>query len=128
MGTARLERVPNLKSVLISDEDLKDLGRSAYKEYKGQIDGYESNIRVIRWNDNNIFTLMSTFSSGYPPTTVQRWDRSSFPAKRVTVGCPTMVKLYNTNMGGVDKMDALVGFYRIFSGKSLNKKHTFIIL
>ena len=39
-------------------------------------------------------------------------------AKKITVGCPAMVKLYNVNMGGVDKMDALVGFYRtIFRSK-----------
>ena len=114
MGTARLDRVPNIKSAMITDADLKALGKSAYKEYEGKIDEDEANIRVIRWNDNNCFTLMSTFSSGYPPTTVERWDKTTSPAKKVSVECPSMVKLYNTNMGGVDKMDALVGFYRSF--------------
>ena len=114
MGTARLDRIPNIKSVMISDGGLKYLGRSAFEEYQGQMDKGENIIRVVRWNDNNIFTLMSTISSGYPPATVERWDKSSVPAKKITVGCPSMVKLYNTNMGGVDKMDALVGFYRTF--------------
>ena len=114
MGTARLDRVPNIKSAIITDADLKALGKSAYREYEGNIDEDEANIRVIRWNDNNCFTLMSTFSSGYPPTTVELWDKTTSLAKKVTVECPSMVKLYNTNMGGVDKMDALVGFYRSF--------------
>ena len=95
MGTARLDRVPNIKSVMITDGDLKALGRSAFEEYECQLDlNGESIIRVIRWNDNNIFTLMSTMSLGFPPDTVQRWDRSEVPAKRVIVGCPSMVKLY----------------------------------
>ena len=112
MGTARLDRLPNIKSVIISDDELKAWGRSSYEEYEGQIDNNECKLRVIRWNDSNIFTIMSTFSSGYPPSEVQRWDRSTTPAKKVNYQCPSMVKLYNTNMGGVDKMDALVGFYR----------------
>ena len=34
--------------------------------------------------------------------------------KKVTVVCPGIVHIYNTNMGAVDSMDSCLGLYRMF--------------
>ena len=121
MGTVKLNRVPAITSVIIPDEDLKARGKFAYVEYEGRLADSKGNvpedaegIRVIRWNDNKLFNIMSTFGSAHPGSTVQRWDRTKGNQTKVTVPCPGLVRFYNSNMGGVDKMDSLLGFYRTF--------------
>ena len=121
MGTVKLNRVPAIDTVIISDKDLKAKGKSSYIEYEGKLADDKGNvpenaagIRLMRWNDNKIFTIMSTFGSAQPSGTVQRWDRSKMKQTKETVPCPGLVQFYNTNMGGVDKMDSLMGFYRLF--------------
>ena len=57
---------------------------------------------------------MSTFGSAHPPGVAMRWDRKKGKQQKLPVECPGIVQYYNTHMGGVDKMDALMGFYRMF--------------
>ena len=57
---------------------------------------------------------MYTTGSAQPVTEVQRWDRSKELAQKISVQAPNIVTSYNKNMGGVDKMDSLIAFYRIF--------------
>ena len=115
MGTVKLDRVSGLKPILIKDSDLIAKGKSSFVEYEGILDtDPESALRVIRWNDNSIFNLITTFGSAMPLETCMRWDRSLPVMAKLQVQCPNAVKTYNTNMGGVDKMDSLLGFYRIF--------------
>ena len=115
LGTVRLNRVPGLNSILITDKELKDQGRSAFVEYQGEHDKSGNKcIRVVRWNDNNIFNLMYTFGSALPKDTVQRWDRTTGVNSKITVPCPATVKLYNAGMGGLDLMDSIVAYYRMF--------------
>ena len=104
---------------MVTDKDLKDQGKSSFAEYegkimdkKGKIKESVGSVRVIRWNDNSICTLISTMGSGYPVAKVLRWDKEE--EKYIEVECPGMVKYYNAHMGGVDKLDALIAFYRIF--------------
>ena len=107
MGTVRLNRVPAIDTVIISDADLKAKGKSSYVEYEGKLADDKGvvpenapGIRIIRWNDNNFFTIMSTFGSAQPGGTVQRWDRSSKGNQsKEAVPCPGLVQFYNTNMG-----------------------------
>ncbi|CAL4076351.1 unnamed protein product, partial [Meganyctiphanes norvegica] len=116
MGTVRLDRVSGIKDIIASDAEIKSLGRSAFIEYEGKLGVKgKKDIRVLRWHDNNFVNLMSTYSSAYPTDTVTHWDRNKETnAAKVTVTCPSTVKVYNCNMGGIDTMDSLLGFYRIF--------------
>lgn len=43
---------------------------------------------------------------------VQRWDEKN--KKYITVERPEVIKLYNQSMGGVDNIDQLIAYYRIF--------------
>ena len=85
MGTVRLNRLPRIKTCMITDSDLKAKGRSSFTEYEGTVKDKEGkdgkikesvgSVRVVRWNDNNICTLMSSMGSGHPITQVRRWDK-----------------------------------------------------
>ena len=57
---------------------------------------------------------MGTFGNACPTGTIRRWDRSQKPAVHEIIECPAQIMLYNKNMGGVDKMDSLIGFYCMF--------------
>ena len=119
MGTVSLNRFPKIKTCMITDKYLKAKGKSSFAEYEGTIKDKEGevketvgSVRVIRWNDNNTCTLMSSMGSAYPIAQVKRWDKTE--GKKTEVSCPGLVKYYNTNMGGVDKIDSLIALYRIF--------------
>ena len=121
MGTVKLLRVPAIADIIISDKELKNKGKSSFVEYKGLMKDAEGNLpdddneslRLIRWNDNKCFNLMSTFGSAQPEGLVKRWDRTKGQQTKLPVKCLGIVQYYNTHMG-VDKMDALMGFYRFF--------------
>ena len=114
-GTVRLNRCSGLKDqCLVPDADIKAKGKSSFIEYEGKIKDTTDDIRVIRWYDNNFCSIMSTMGSAQPISTVQRWDKTLNNFEKTSVPCPGIVKYYNAHMGGIDKMDALVAFYRIF--------------
>ena len=95
MGTLRMDRAHGLN--VIEDKDLMAEGKSAFREYRGSFDNGDHDMRVVRWSDNKVISLIYTYGSAYPMKTCQRWDRSSTPAKKVTVDCPGIVQVYNTN-------------------------------
>ena len=112
MGTVRSNRLSGL--TMIDDKSLKAMGKSSFIEYEGRLNTNDGTVRVIRWFDNNICTLLSTMGSAQPITTIDRWDSSVSTVDKVPVSCPAVVKHYNCHMGGVDKVDSLVGIYRMF--------------
>ncbi|CAL4126748.1 unnamed protein product [Meganyctiphanes norvegica] len=114
MGTVQLPRASGLKSVLIPDHELIKKGKSSFVEYEGKLDNKGKDLRVVRWNDGKIVNIMSSFGSALPLGTCERWQRTVNDNKKVSVPCPSLVSYYNTHMGGIDKMDSLLGFYRIF--------------
>lgn len=65
---------------------------------------------VLKWYDNKCVHLTSTFMGGEVNGTVKRWDRST--KSHIEVPCPSMVKMYNKAMGGVDLADMLIALYR----------------
>lgn len=46
------------------------------------------------------------------PQKVRRWNKSTKQYEEVEV--PEVIKLYNANMGGVDKFDQMISYYRTF--------------
>ena len=57
---------------------------------------------------------MGTFGNACPTGTIRRRDRSQKPLVHGIIECPAQIMLYNKNMGGVDKIDSLIGFYCMF--------------
>ena len=68
----------------------------------------------VCWHDNNCVILLSTAYPGHQDGTVKRKGKDS-AGRHVSldVALPTAVKYYNMFMGGVDKSDQLIGYYRI---------------
>ncbi|KAL0830047.1 hypothetical protein ABMA28_003505 [Loxostege sticticalis] len=92
---------------------LKDV-KSFKKEPRGSYDyrlDKNDNICAVRWNINNVVTLLSN-EFGVNP--IQKARRYSVTQKqRIEIDQPNVVYQYNKYMGGVDRLDANVGVYRI---------------
>lgn len=104
-GTIRLNRFCNPK--LSSDKVLKKKGRGACEE-SISTDG----IVVTKWYDNKPVLLGSNFVGIGEKDICRRWDKKQ--KAYVNVERPEAVRLYNTNMGGVDKVDFLLSLYRSY--------------
>jgi hypothetical protein len=104
-GTIRQNRMKGCP--LKSEKALKQAGRGS----SDSCTDMNSSISIVRWLDNGIVNLASTYLSEEPKVTVKRWSRNE---KRVIdIGCPRIVQEYNTFMGGVDLSDMLLSLYRI---------------
>ncbi len=103
LGTIRRNRVPQNK--MPTEADMKKRGRGASEEMVANVDGVD--VSLVLWQDNKTVSLMSTLTGAQPVSTVQRYDRAA--RKTTTVKCPDLVKEYNKHMGGVDKLDSLLG-------------------
>ncbi|XP_050507404.1 piggyBac transposable element-derived protein 3-like isoform X1 [Diabrotica virgifera virgifera] len=106
LGTVRTNRVP--KNKLPADKVLMKQGRGSCVEKVAVHNS--TTLRVVKWYDNKAVTLLSTFASASPETTVQRYDRKK--KESVTIKCPSIIILYNKFMGGVDLIDSLLALYR----------------
>lgn len=71
----------------------------------------DSGISVVMWNDNGVVTIASTHYGVQPVKQVQRWSVAE--RKRVMIPMPSVIGLYNSNMGGVDRLDQNVAKYRV---------------
>ena len=67
MGTIRILNTAGFAKVCMPDKELSQLGSRSFVEYIVSFEGsVDPGIRIIRWDDNNIFNLAHTFGSGYP--------------------------------------------------------------
>jgi hypothetical protein len=66
---------------------------------------------LVKWFDNKVVCLVSSFFGIEPVSTVKCWNRVE--KKKVAVPCPNIVKLYNKHMGGVDLAGMLIELYRV---------------
>merc|ERR1711888_66593 len=95
MGTIRIPNAPGFVDACIPDKDLKDKGERAFVEY-----------------DSKVFNFAHTSGSAKPTTPVQRWYRGKDKkCHRVEMNMPSVIGKYNKCMGGVDKMDSIIGMY-----------------
>ena len=73
-----------------------------------------TNITVLRWLDNGIVQLTSTFMGPELDDLVKRWDGKE--KTMIEVQCPEIINQYNKYMGGVDLCDMLMSLYGIKLG------------
>lgn len=66
---------------------------------------------MVRWLDNKVVHLISTFTGVEPLGSVLRWN--AIEKKKTCFPCPSIVYQYNQNMGGVDLCDMFLALYRI---------------
>merc|ERR1711888_464219 len=113
MGTIRIPNAPGFVDACIPDKELKDKGDRAFTEYLVNFDNImHPGIRIIRWHDSKVFNFAHTSGSAEPTTPVQRWYRGrDKKCHRVEINMPSVIGKYNKCMGGVDKMDSIIGMY-----------------
>ena len=87
--------------------DLKKQGRGNY-DFKTNTN---HGVIVCKWNDNSVVNLCSNAAGVHPISNASRY--SSSEKKQVQIEQPYLVKLYNENMGGIDRMDQNISNYRI---------------
>lgn len=105
VGTLRANRLGDAAPKLITEVEMKKKKRGT-SSFATSAEG----VTVLRWKDNNLVNVCSSFA-GYAPTdSVQRW--CSTAKSKVAVERPYAVKEYNKCMGGVDLMDSLTSLYK----------------
>lgn len=102
--TVRKDRVD--KCPLKGEKELRQEGR-------GSVDFYtcEEGILVAKWYDNKEVTVASNHYSVHPMDQVRRWDKKK--KEYIIVRRPNLIAAYNKGMGGVDRCDQLLAFYRL---------------
>ena len=107
LGTIRSSRLAGADKLLKSKKVLVAAGRGSI-EYRVNAN---SNIALVRWLDNGLVQLVSSFVGIGNGNPVKRW--SAKEKKKIDVPCPQIVHEYNKHMGGVDLCDMLMALYRI---------------
>lgn len=69
-----------------------------------------SELTLVRWNDNSIVTVASNNFSVHPLANTKRYNRKE--RKDIQISQPNMIKQYNSYMGGVDLHDNAIANYR----------------
>ena len=103
-GTVRANRT--LKCPLITPDAIK-------KQIRGKLDyrlETTSGTIIIRWNDNSCVTVASTASGVAPTKKARRW--SAKQKEYIHIDMPQAITQYNACMGGTDRMDQNLGYYR----------------
>lgn len=72
----------------------------------------DEKVVVVLWYDNKSVIMTSNFVGIEPEDEVRRWDRKE--GTNVMVKRTTIIRMYNSSMGGVDKSDFLIALYRTF--------------
>ncbi|XP_046662894.1 piggyBac transposable element-derived protein 3-like [Homalodisca vitripennis] len=96
-GTIRANRVE--KAPLSDVKSVSKMPRGSFD----QITEKDSNVTLVRYNDNNVITVASTACGVEPVGKVRRW--SAAEKKHTSVNQPSCVVMYNQYMGGVDRLD-----------------------
>jgi hypothetical protein len=83
------------------------------KEGRGSMDFHvsEEGILLVKWYDSKEVIVGTNHYSAEPTSQVRRWDKKN--KKYVSIPIPALILAYNTGMGGVDRCDQLMSFYRI---------------
>lgn len=104
LGTLRKNR---LKGCPLEEEKvLQKRGRGMY-DYRKDV---TSDVIVVRWVDNKVVCMASSFCGIQPLSTVKRWNTNE--KRKTDVPCPNIVTQYNKHMGGVDLAGMLIELYR----------------
>lgn len=105
-GTIRLDRFA--KPPFKSDSDMKKMGRGCSEE----IVNSNGTVACIKWYDNKCVALASNYIGIGKTDTAKRHDKTK--NCKISIDRPQIVQNYNMNMGGVDLMNQMVSYYRIY--------------
>ncbi len=70
----------------------------------------EEGTLLVKWYDNKEVIIGTNHCSVEPLLKVRRWDKSKKVYMEINI--PDLIRAYNQGMGGVDRCDQLLSFYR----------------
>ena len=94
------------KCQLLSEKGLKKQGRG---EFDFRVD-IALNVVAVRWSDNKLINIVSSYVSIEPLHTVRRYNRSL--KQKVNVKQPNIVYVFNQYMVDIDKLDMMGALYK----------------
>lgn len=71
----------------------------------------DKKVIIVAWNDSKCVTMGSNVVGINPIIQLSRWSKEQ--NKRINIDAPKIVRVYNKNMGGVDKVDMLCALHPI---------------
>ena len=104
-GTLRSNRVEKCPFMSTKQFEKKNRGFSEH------FSNADRTIVLARWNDNGIVTIASNEHGVFPLARTEIF--STIHKKKISIEMPHLIKMYNSHMGGVDRMDQNVSLYRI---------------
>ena len=104
-GTVRINRVENASLRPIKEMEKLERGASDVVTDKN------SNLTLVRWKDNKVVTVASTFVGKMPLRKAHRYVKAQ--NGRAEIDQPQSIFLYNKGMGGVDRLDQNISSYMI---------------
>lgn len=105
-STIRVNRFS--KPPFLNDKWMASKGRGTTDEIRNK----EDTICLVKWYDNKPVYMCSNFIASGEVEKVKRWDKKT--KQYLDIEQPEVIKMYNKSMGGVDKIDQLIAYYRIF--------------
>ena len=104
-GTIRENRIENCDLMNAKELKKKPRGQLVYK--------FSKQIIVAKWHDNSVVNVASNCHGLSPITKVDRIGVINKKRTKIQVDCPSLIKMYNKYMGGVDRFDENVDSMRI---------------
>ena len=104
-GTVRLNRMeePPLGTVRAMEKKEREESDVAVET--------STNMAAVRWKDNKVVNILSTFAGKQSVQKVKRYSKNA--KKQIEIEQPKVVSVYNRNMGGVDRLDQNLAAYII---------------
>ena len=104
-GTVRINRVKNAPLRPIKEIEKSERGASDVVTEKN------SNLTLVRWKDNKVATVASTFVGKVPLRKAHRYAKAE--NGRAEIDQPQSIFLCNIGMGGVDHLNQNISSYMI---------------
>jgi hypothetical protein len=102
-GTVHQNRLGNVPITWKKDLEMKDRGDQEVLFREDQV--------LVGWRDNRVVYMVSNKFTAENSTTCSRY--SCQDRKNIKVSIPEMFKRFNSGIGGVDLLDAMVAVYRV---------------
>ena len=104
-GTVRINRLEYAPLRPIKEMEKLERGASDV------VTDMNSNLTLVRWKDNKLVTVASTFVGKMPLRKAHRYVKAQ--NGRAEIDQPQSIFLYNKGMGGVDRLDQNISSYMI---------------
>ena len=91
-------------------QDIKVMEKKPRGTHEVVVD-VNSDLAVVRWKDNKVVTVASTYCGASPIGKAKRFSHAD--RRTIEISLPQVVRVYNMGMGGVDRLDQNLAVYMV---------------